>query len=69
MAGSWTSTTSDDSNQFDLIPIGQWMLPPFVSMQSKAIVLDQDRLRRQMMTFDQVRNRFSATRINGFAIQ
>jgi hypothetical protein len=38
-------------------------------MYGEAIVLDQNRLRRQLIPLHQFRDRFSAARINFFAIQ
>ncbi len=41
-------TARHDANKFNLIAFGQRSLRPFMPMQGEAVVLDQDRLRRQL---------------------
>ena len=40
-----------------------------MSMNGEAVVLDQNRLRRQLIAIDQLRDRFCFAHVNTFAIE
>ncbi len=58
-----------DANEFDVIAFDQRFIRPFAAMQSQAVVLDENRLRREPITFDQLRDGLRAARIALLAIQ
>ena len=58
-----------DANKFDAIAFGQRFIRPFAAMQSQAIVLDENRLRRELITFDQLRDGLRAARIALLAVE
>ena len=62
-------STGHDANKFDAIAFGQRFIRPFAAMQSQAIVFDQNRLRGELITFDQFGNGLRLGCIDGFAIQ
>jgi len=61
--------TRDDADELDAVAFGQWSLRPFVSMNGEAIVLHQNRLRRQLITVDQFSDRFRVACIDRFAVE
>ena len=61
--------TRDDADELDPVAFGQWSLRPFVSMNGEAVVLHQNRLRRQLITVDQFSDRFRVACIDRFAVE
>jgi len=62
-------STGNDSDEFDAVAFSKWALWPFVSMYDKAVVLYQNRLRRQFVALDKLGDRFRFASINGFAVE
>ena len=62
-------TAGDHTNKFDLIAILKDGLRPFVPVKRRAVVLDQDRLRRQFVTLDQLGDCFGLASIGRFAVK
>jgi len=67
--GHYSLSAGNNANKFDAIALRQRSFHPFVLVQSEAVVLDQNGLRRQLIAFDELRDGLSATRIDGFTIE
>src|SRR6266513_2164530 len=61
-------STGNDAYEFDAVAFSKWTLWPFVSMHGEAVVLHQNRLRRQLITLDKLGDGFRLASVHRFTV-
>ncbi len=63
------SSAGHDADKFDPVAIGQFPFRPFTLVQRDTVVLNQNGLRRELITLDQFGDCLRATRLGVLAIE